>query len=164
MIPQDLCLKLKVMLATQLEVTQQLSLIVHAERREMPRWMNVMDLILVAHPTPVSRRLRVFHRGEDSLSKTVLVTICVFGFMSFYILVLLLFFTTVFLFPLVVSAGLILVACLAVFGARVSFGSFVYLWRKLDRCMSSLLMGVSHANSPGDLEEHQHDDGQVDEA
>lgn len=127
--------------------------------------MNVMDTVLVAHPTPVSRRLRVFHKGEDSLSKTILVAFCVFGFMSFYVLILLLFFTTVFLFPLAISAGLILVACLAVVGAKVSFGSFVYIWRKIDRCMSSFLMGISHANSHGAEGEHNDEhEGEVDEA
>lgn len=145
---------------TAQQVTQQLNLCMRAERRDIPRWMNIMDLVLVAHPTPVSRRLRVFHRGEDSVSKTVLVAFCVLGFVSFYIVILLLFFTTVFLFPLAISGGLILVACLAVFGAKVSFGSFAYAWRKVDRCMSSLLM---HANHPDDLEQHHHDEGQVDE-
>ena len=127
--------------------------------------MNVMDLMLVAHPTPVSRRLRVFYKGEDSLAKTTVVAFCVLGFMALYIFILLLFFTTVFLFPLAISAGLILVACLAMVGAKVSFGSFVYVWRKVDRCMSSFLMGISHVNSPGleggpqlDEQEAEHDE------
>lgn len=123
------------------------SILDFAERLQIPRWMNIMDTLLVAHPSPVSRRLRVLHKAEDSIPKTCLVGLCVTAFMSFYIMILLLFFTTVFLLPFALSGGLIVVAVLAMLGAKASFGSFVYVWKLVDRCTSSFLLGISYNSS-----------------
>ncbi|KAL0043557.1 hypothetical protein WJX79_008345 [Trebouxia sp. C0005] len=42
------------------------------DRQDMPRWMNIVDIMLVATPAPNHRRLRVFHKREDSLAVTAL--------------------------------------------------------------------------------------------
>ena len=118
-----------------------------AERQDMPRWMNMVDVLLVAMPDPQHRRLRVFHKREDSLATTVLVCVVVFFFFLMYISLLLLFFTSVFLFPFVMVGVCLVGACLAMVGAKVTFGSLMYVWKKMDRCTSAFLLGVNHANS-----------------
>ena len=123
----------------------------------MPRWMNIVDTLLVATPSPNHRKLRVFHRTEDSLAMTVLVSFVVFFFFMGYISLLLLFFTAVFLFPFVMLGFCIVAAFLAVAGAKVTFGSVRYLWYKLDKCTTSFLLGVNHANSIAHLGGEDHD-------
>ena len=132
----------------------------HAERQDLPRWMNVVDTLLVATPEPDLRKLRVLHRTEDSLPITILVSFVVFFFFLGYISMLLLFFTAVFLFPFVMLGFCVVAACLAVVGARVTFGSVLYLWYKLDKCTTSFLLGVNHANGIAQHghDEHDHDD------
>ncbi len=113
----------------------------------MPRWMNIVDTMLVVSPAPSHRKLRVLHKREDSLPMTVLVSVVVFFFFLIYISMLLLFFTSVFLFPFVMVGVCVVAGCLAVVGAKVTFGSLVYVWHKMDRCTSAFLLGVNHANN-----------------
>lgn len=122
--------------------------------------MNLVDTLLVATPAPNQRKLRIFHRAEDSLPLTVLVSVVVFLFFMGYVSALLLFFTAVFLFPFVMLGCCLVAACLAVLGAKATCGSVLYVWHKLDHCTSSFLLGVNHANSvagPGDGD-HDYDD------
>ena len=125
------------------------------DRHDLPRWMNLVDTLLVATPAPNHRRLRIFHQAEDSLPLTVLVSIAVFFFFMGYVSALLLFFTAVFLFPFVMLGVFVVAGCLAVLGAKATCGSVLYVWHKVDRCTSSLLLGVNHANS---IAQHGDDD------
>ena len=130
------------------------------DRQDMPRWMNLVDTLLVATPSPDHRKLRVLHRREDSLPMTVLVSFMVFLFFMGYISVLLLFFTAVFLFPFVMLGISLVAACLVVVGAKVTCGSVLCVWHRIDKCTTSFLLGLNHANSiaqPGD-DDHDHDD------
>lgn len=91
---------------------------------------------------------------------TVLVSIMVFLFFIGYVSALLLFFTAVFLFPFVMLGVCVVAACVAALGAKATYGSVLYVWHKVDKCTSSLLLGVNHANSaaqPGD-DDHEYDD------
>lgn len=120
--------------------------------------MNLVDTLLVATPAPNHRSLRIFHQAEDTLPLTVLVSIVVFLFFMGYVSALLLFFTAVFLFPFVMLGFCVVAGCLAVLGAKATCGSVLYVWHRVDRCTSSLLLGVNHANSiahPGD-DDHDH--------
>lgn len=130
------------------------------DRQDMPRWMNIVDTMLVATPAPNHRRLRVFHKREDSLAVTALVFVVVFLFFMFYISILLLFFTSVFLFPFVMVGVCVVAGCLAILGAKMTFGSLVYVWHKMDRCTSAFLLGMNHANSmaPHGHQEDEHDE------
>ncbi len=125
----------------------------------MPRWMNIVDTMLVATPAPNHRRLRVFHKREDSLAVTALVFVVVFLFFMFYISLLLLFFTSVFLFPFVMVGVCVVAGCLAILGTKMTFGSLLYVWHKMDRCTSAFLLGMNHANSmaPHGHQEDEHD-------
>ena len=132
----------------------------YVDRQDMPRWMNLVDTLMVATPAPNHRRLRIFHQAEDSLPMTVLVSIMVFLFFIGYVSALLLFFTAVFLFPFVMLGVCVVAACVAALGAKATYGSVLYVWHKVDKCTSSLLLGVNHANSaaqPGD-DDHEYDD------
>lgn len=122
--------------------------------------MNLVDTLLVATPAPNQRKLRIFHRAEDSLPLTLLVSVVVFLFFMGYVSALLLFFTAVFLFPFVMLGFCLVAACLAVLGAKATCGSVLYVWHKLDQYTSSFLLGVNHANSIGQPEDddHDHDD------
>ena len=120
--------------------------------------MNLVDTLLVATPAPDHRKLRIFHQPEDSLPMTVLVSIMVFFFFISYVSALLLFFTAVFLFPFVMLGFCVVAACLAVLGAKATCGSVLYVWHKVDKCTSSLLLGVNHANSIAQPEDEDHDD------
>jgi len=126
----------------------------------MPRWMNIVDTMLVATPAPNHRRLRVFHKREDSLAVTALVFVVVFLFFMFYVSLLLLFFTSVFLFPFVMVGVCVVAGCLAILGAKMTFGSLLYVWHKMDRCTSTFLLGMNHANSmpPHGHQEDEHDE------
>lgn len=126
----------------------------------MPRWMNIIDTMLVATPAPNNRRLSVFHKREDSLAVTALVFVVVFLFFMFYIFLLLLFFTSVFLFPFVMVGVCVVAGCLAILGAKMTFGSLLYVWHKMDRCTSTFLLGMNHANSmpPHGHQEEEHDE------
>ncbi|KAL0021146.1 hypothetical protein WJX77_004971 [Trebouxia sp. C0004] len=128
------------------------------DRQDMPRWMNIVDTMLVAMPAPNHRRLRVFHKREDSLAVTALVFILVFLFFMFYISLLLLFFTSVFLFPFVMVGVCVVTGCLAILGAKMTFGSLVYVWHKMDRCTSAFLLGMNHANN---VVPHGHQEDEV---
>ena len=126
----------------------------------MPRWMNIIDTLLVANPAPHHRRLRVLHKREDSLLVTALVFMIVFVFFLFYISLLLLFFTSVFLFPFIMVGVCVVAGCLAVVGAKMTFGSLMYVWHKMDRCTSAFLLGMNHANSlaPYEQPDDEHDE------
>lgn len=130
------------------------------DRQDMPRWMNLVDTLLVATPSPNHRKLRVLHQTEDSLPMTVLVFIVVILFFIGYVSVLLLFFTAVFLFPFVMLGISLVAACLVIVGAKVTCGSVLCIWHRIDKCTTSFLLGVNHVNSvaqPGD-DDHDHDD------
>ena len=90
---------------------------------------------------------------------TVLVSAAVFCFFILYISVLLVFFTLVFFFPFFMFASFLVAGVLAVVGAKFTFGSVMYVWRKMDRCTSALLLGSTNATAgdqfdPHDDEEH----------
>lgn len=122
--------------------------------------MNLVDTLLVATPSPNHRKLRVLHQTEDSLPMTVLVFIVVILFFIGYVSVLLLFFTAVFLFPFVMLGISLVAACLVIVGAKVTCGSVLCIWHRIDKCTTSFLLGVNHVNSvaqPGD-DDHDHDD------
>ena len=127
----------------------------------MPRWMNLMDTVLVATPAAHHRKLRIFHAREDSLPLTILVSAAVFCFFILYISVLLVFFTLVFFFPFFMVASFLVAGALAVVGAKFTFGSFLFVWRKLDRCSSAFLMGVTHANGAAHYGPREDDQDEV---
>ena len=49
-------------------------------------------------------------------------------------------------------------AWLAVLGAKAACGSVLYMWQKVDKYTSLLLLGTNHANSFAQPEDGYHDD------
>ena len=64
-----------------------------AERRDLPRWMNLMDLILVATPFPHCRKLRMLHQPEQTMTLTAATALGVTLFFLLYLGLLMAFFT-----------------------------------------------------------------------
>lgn len=64
-----------------------------AERRDLPRWMNLMDLILVATPFPHCRKLRMLHQPEQTMTLTAATALGVTLFFLLYLGLLMVFFT-----------------------------------------------------------------------
>ena len=64
-----------------------------ADRRDLPRWMNLMDLILVATPFPHCRKLRMLHQPEQTMSLTAATAFGVTLFFLLYLGLLMVFFT-----------------------------------------------------------------------
>ena len=75
-------------LVTQLPVSAAL-----AERRDLPRWMNLVDLILVATPFPHCRKLRMLHQPEQTMTLTAATAFGVTLFFLLYLGLLMAFFT-----------------------------------------------------------------------
>ena len=51
--------------------------------------------------------------------------------------------------------------CLAVVGAKMTFGSLMYVWHKMDRCTSAFLLGMNHANSLAPYEQPDDEQDEV---
>lgn len=114
------------------------------ERRDLPRWMNLMDLILVATPFPHCRKLRMLHQPEQTMTLTAATALGVTLFFLLYLGLLMVFFTAVFLFPIVALSSIMVIVTLSLLGARVTLTSVKGIYRQLEKCTGFFMLGVHH--------------------
>ncbi|KAK9804771.1 hypothetical protein WJX72_004626 [[Myrmecia] bisecta] len=120
-------------------------------RDELPRWLNVMDVLLVAVCAPNERKLRLAHQRESSTALTLMVGTAVVGAFFLYFSSLLLAFTAVFLFPLAMLAMLCLAVMLTALGCQCAFSLVTRVYHRLMRLITSVLFQGQYAEPHGQV-------------